>query len=114
MVVAAITVHPSLCHYTRTGFRLGYGQRSHSADPGSGRDWNSSVPFLSALSHPLFSTFQMQYFASQLFFKALFAVSIHACTLRVLHYLLAFPYVSLASSIKGFGEKRGLHAVINF
>lgn len=105
MVVAVITVHPSSCCYTRTGFRLGHGQGSHSADPGSGHDRNSSAPFFSALSHLLFSTFWLHYIASRLFFKALFAVSMHACTLHLLHYLQVFLYLSLASSIKGFGEK---------
>lgn len=57
VVVAAIIVHPSSCCYTRTGFRLGHGQGSCSADPGSGCNHNVSLPFLSALSHPLFSTF---------------------------------------------------------
>jgi len=105
MVVAAIAVHRSLCRYTRAGFGLGRGQGSHSADPGNGHERSSSAPLLSALSHPLFSTCLPQFVASQPFFKALFAASIHACTLRLLHYLLAFLYVSLASSRKGFGGK---------
>lgn len=98
-MVAATTVHPSSCCYTRTGFRLGYGQGSCSAhlvcEHGRITRCFSLVPF----PVPFLSL------VSQVFFKVLFAVSIHTCTLCLLHYLLALIYLSLALSIKGFGKK---------
>ena len=113
MVVAAITVYPSSCCYARTGFGLGHGQGSHSADPGSGLDGNSSVPFLSALSHPLFSNFWPQYIASQLFFKALSCI--HPCLHIASSALLSrFPLHELSFQHKRIWGERGLCAVIHF
>lgn len=64
MMVAATTVHPSSCCYTRTGFRLGQGQGNCSAHPVCERDkiaCYTLVPFSVLFSQPCSTLFPKSY-----------------------------------------------------